>query len=204
VPTFTPVIVVVTVSPIPVAESPVPPPPPAETPVPPPPTSTPVPTLPPSPPPASSLEDLIAYTEVAQPIVEAGLQAAERDGAILEASQEDESALCGDGLNPHPTFLSDAALMHDLVRQLDAIDPPAEAADSVHKPLRDSAELWGQALDNINLSCQTADPVRKGLLRAGAVLQIGGAAVNFRIAADNYILLLIANGLEELAEQLNP
>lgn len=196
--TAIPIIVVVTTTPVPATDVT------PATPAPPPSTATPVPTLPPAPPPASSLEDLVAYAEVVQPILEAGLVAAERDGAILEVSKEDENALCGEGLNPHPTLLADAALMDDLVRQLDAIAPPAGAADSVHKPLRDSAQLWGDALDNINLSCQTADAVGRGLLRAGAVLQVAGAAINFRIAADNFVLLLVANGLEELANQLQP
>jgi len=185
-PTQTPYVIVVTATPLPATVEPVP-------------TATPVPTLPPSVPPVSDLEALMAYAEQVQPLIEAGLAAAERDGQILEAAEQDESAMCGGALNPHPTLVADAALMHDLVRQLDAIAPPPEAADSVHRPLRESANLAGEALDNINRSCQTANELERGLLRAGAVLQVWGAALNLRIAAENFTLLLIANGLEELA-----
>ena len=162
------------------------------------PTATPVPTLPPAAP-SSNLEALAIYAEQIQPIVEAGLAAAERDGAIIEASQEDESALCGEGLTAHPTLAADAALMDDLLSQLQAITPPPEASASVHTQPSDSVRLWGEALDNINASCETDEPVRRGILRAGAVLQAWAAAANFKIAADNFVLLLLANGLEALA-----
>ncbi len=161
------------------------------------PTATPVPTL--APPTSSGdLEALATYAEQVAPIVEAGLAAAERDGAIVQASQEDESALCGEGLSPHPTLAADAELMDDLLSQLQAITPPPEASASVHTPLSDSVRLWGEALDSINASCETDEPVRRGLLRAGAVLQAWGATANFKIAADNFVLLLVANGLEVL------
>ena len=58
--------------------------------------------------------------------------------------------------------------------------------------------LTGDALDNINLSCQTEDPAGQGLLRLGAVLQVDGSMVNFRVAADNFWRLVIVNGLEAI------
>jgi hypothetical protein len=149
--------------------------------------------------PALDPEAFVEYAEAVQPIVEAGMEAVERDGAIIEAAEEDDSALCGEGLNPHPTLAADAILMDDLALQLDAITPPPEAAAAVHTPLRDSVSLFGDALDSINLSCQTEDQIQRGLLRVGAVLQYWGAAVNLRLAAENFVLLLIANGLEALA-----
>jgi hypothetical protein len=115
-----------------------------------------------------------------------------------EASEENPEALCGGGLTPHPTLVADAVLMDDLVNRLNGITPPAEAADQVNKPLVESVRLWGDALDNINLSCQTDDPAAQGLLRLGAVLQLGGSMLNFRIASDNFWRLVIVNGLEAI------
>jgi hypothetical protein len=111
---------------------------------------------------------------------------------------EDPDVLCGEGLTPNPVMVNDAVLMDDLVNRLNSIAPPAEAADSVHKPLVESARLWGDALDSINLSCQTGEAVARGLLRLEAVLQLGGSMLNFRIASDNFWRLAIANGLEAI------
>jgi hypothetical protein len=201
--TPTPIIIVVTATPV-VSPSatlrtgPVEPPLPAE-----PPTA--VPTLPPATPappaqptrPDADFQALVAYAEAIKPILDEGLAAAERDGDILEASEENPDALCGGGLNPHPTLVADAALMDDLMNRLKGITPPAEAANPVHKPLVDSVRLWGDALDSI-LSCQTDDPAAQGLLRLGAVLQLGGSMLNFRIASDNFWRLVIVNGLEAI------
>ena len=115
-----------------------------------------------------------------------------------EASEENPEALCGGELTPHPTLVADAVLMDDLVNRLNGITPPAEAADQVNKPLVESVRLWGDALDNINLSCQTDAPAAQGLLRLGAVLQLGGSMLNFRIASDNFWRLVIVNGLEAI------
>ena len=97
-----------------------------------------------------------------------------------------------------PAVRADVALMDDLVNRLNGIKPPAEAAEPVHKPLVESVRLWGEALDNINLSCQTEDPAGQGLLRLGAVLQLGGSMLNFRIASDNFWRLVVVNGLEAI------
>jgi len=148
--------------------------------------------------PAKDLQALGDYAQALKPILDQAAAAAERDGQILEASKEDPSALCGSGSNPHSTLAADAALMDDLVRQLDGIDPPDEAADTVQKPLADSIRLWGAALDNINRSCQAKDPASQGLLRLGAALQLGGSMVNFRIAAENFWRLVLVNGIEAL------
>ena len=44
----------------------------------------------------------------------------------------------------------------------------------------------------------TDDPAAQGLLRLGAVLQLGGLMLNFRIASDNFWRLVIVNGLEAI------
>jgi hypothetical protein len=140
----------------------------------------------------------VDYAEALKPILDEGLAAAERDRDILEASEGNPDALCGGGLTPHPTLAADAALMDDLVNRLNRITPPAEATESVHKPLAECVRLWGDALDTINLSCQTDDPAAQGSLRLGAVLQLGGSMLNFRIASDNFWRLVVVNGLEAI------
>ena len=179
----TPIVIVVTATPA-LPE----PPPPA-------PTPTPVPPIQPTGA-ADDFQALVTYAEAIKPILDEGLAAAERDGEILEASEENPDALCGGELIAHSALVADAALMEDLVNRLKGITPPAEAADLVHKPLVESVRLWGDALDNINLSCQTGDPAAQGLLRLGAILQLGGSMLNFRIASDNFWRLVIVNGLE--------
>jgi hypothetical protein len=182
-PTPTPVVIVVTATPAP--PEPTAPPP------------TPVPPIEPAEA-ASDFQALVAYAEAVKPILDEGLAAAERDGQIMEASEQNPDQLCGGRNTPHPTLAADAALMDDLTQQLSDISPPPEAATAVHEPLVDSLRLWGEALDNINLSCQTDEPVRQGVLRLGAVLQVGGSMLNFHIAGDNFWRLMLVNGLEEI------
>ncbi len=187
-PTSTPIVIGVTATPLP----------------PEPPTS--VPTLPPATPvpraehtnPAAGFQALLSYAQAIEPILHEGLAAAERDGDILQASEQNPDTLCGGGFTPHPTLAADAALMDDLVNRLNQITPPADAAESVHRPLVESVRLWGEALDNINLSCQSNDPAGQGLLRLGAVLQLGGSMLNFHIASDNFWRLVVVNGLEAI------
>lgn len=147
---------------------------------------------------SSDLQALVVYAETIKPILDEGLAAAERDGQILEASENNPEQLCGGENMPHPTLAADAALMDELKMRLDGIVPPPEAATAVHRPLVDSLRLWGEALDNINLSCQTDQPVRQGVLRLGAVLQVGGSMLNFHIAGDNFWRLVLVNGIEEI------
>ncbi|MAT98397.1 MAG: hypothetical protein CL608_14735 [Anaerolineaceae bacterium] len=162
-----------------------------------------VPTLPPIEPPefspdATNLTALSAYAEEVKPILEEGLTAAERDGQILEAGKNDPAALCGGSRVAYPTFVADAALMDRLHRELQQIEAPAETARQIHKPLSDSIKLWGEALDNLNNSCETAVPTERDLLRLGASLQAGGAILNFHVASDNFWRLVVVYGLEAI------
>ncbi|TET49425.1 MAG: hypothetical protein E3J64_09680 [Anaerolineales bacterium] len=76
-----------------------------------------------------------------------------------------------------------------------------QTSASVHTPLGDSARLWREALDKINTSQETQRAIQRELLRAGAVLQAWGAAANFKIAADSFVPLLLADGLEALVSR---
>ena len=133
-----------------------------------------------------------------EPILEDGLQAAERDGQILEAGNADPAALCGGNRVAHPTLVADAAIMANLITTLQQIEAPSETAVQIHKPLTDSITLWGEALTNLNKSCETAVAAERDLLRLGATLQLGGAILNFHIATDNFWRLAIVYGLEAI------
>lgn len=165
-----------------------------------------VPSVPPAPPlptlPSSvavgEFQALATYAEAIKPILEEGLGAAERDGAILQAGENDPSALCGGHLVAHPTLLADAAIMHRLSGELERVSVPASAQQPVHRPLTDSVRLWAEALDNINQSCLSSNEAEQNLLRLGAGLQLGGSLINFRVAHDNFWRLVIVNGLETI------
>ncbi|WP_420629108.1 hypothetical protein [Candidatus Leptofilum sp.] len=168
---------------------------------PPAPSPTAVPTLPPVELPEIALNDtnlalLSAYAEEVKPILEEGLTVAERDGQILEAGKENPEALCGGSQVAHPTFVADAAVMDRLLTELEQVEAPGETAAAIHKPLTESLRLWGEALDNLNKSCETAVAVERDLLRVGASLQAGGAILNFHVASDNFWRLLVVYGLE--------
>lgn len=185
--TATPVTIVVTATPAPAEPLP-------------PPSPTPVPVIQPDET-ASDFQALVDYAEAIKPIIDEGLAAAERDGDILEASKQNPEALCGGAGSPQPTLAGDAVRMEDLADRLKRITPPAEADQAIHKPLLESIRLWGEALDNINQSCQTGDQLAQGLMRLEAVVQLGGAMLNFRVASDNFWRLVLINGLEEVIGQ---
>ena len=167
------------------------------------PSPTAVPTLPPidlpeTAPDNTNLTALSAYAETVKPILEEGLTAAERDGQILEAGKADPAALCGGNQTAHPTLVADAAVMDRLLVDLQKIEAPAETAVQIHRPLTDSVKLWGEALDNLNKSCETAVAAERDLLRLGASLQAGGAILNFHVASDNFWRLVVVYGLEAI------
>jgi hypothetical protein len=143
-----------------------------------------------------------AYAEAILPLVQEALRAAERDGAVLEAAENNPEALCGGVGRPHPQLTADAALMADIRSRLDAISAPASAVEVVHEPLLKSVRLWNEALDDLNRACGTDEPLRQGLERIGAVAKMGGAILSFQRARDGFSRLLLAEGLEELAAAL--
>lgn len=146
----------------------------------------------------TNLTALTTYAEEIKPILEEGLTAADRDGQILEQGKNNPAALCGGNQVAHPTFVADAALMARLKMSLQNIHAPAETAVQVHKPLTDSIALWGEALNNLNKSCETAVAAERDLLRLGASLQLGAAIINFQVASDNFWHLVVVYGLEAI------
>jgi hypothetical protein len=148
---------------------------------------------------SAELQALTQYAQVVGPFLQEAGPAAERDSAILQSYETDPLAICGSGwLNPHPTLVADAALMHNIAAQLGQLTPPEIAAETVHIPLTNSATLWAEALDNINQSCTTDVAVSRNLLQAGALLQLSGAVLNFSGAHHAFWKLVVENGLEAL------
>ena len=89
------------------------------------------------------------------------------------------------------------AVDHPLYSILHDSPNPLMTAFEFREALMGHLTLWGNALDNINLSCQK-EPNARGLLRLGATLQLGGSLLNFRIASDNFWRLVLMNGIEAI------
>ncbi len=147
---------------------------------------------------AAQLQALIEYAQSIKPMLDEGVAAAQRDGQILEQSKADPGALCAGAGAPHPTLEADARLTENLARQLRQVQPTAETARLVHRPLLESFTLWGEALDNINRSCRAPNQAERELRRLGAGLQLAGSMLNFHVASDNFWRLVLVNGLEAL------
>jgi len=183
----------------PIPTQPVPPPPfhgaaspppsrPTVTPfVPPPPPAT-----PPSAPPADSdLQALIDYANTMQPLlVEAG-ELVERDGEILKVAEEGNDALLCNG-----RLAADNVAMADVPRRVRAITPPADAA-VIHDLLLRSGDAWTEALDKIELFCDT----RNELYKIPAVLKFWEAGATLQDAVNRLWLLLVAEGIEDWVQR---
>lgn len=185
--------------PIPWAEeTPTPPPPPTFTSAPPPaPTVTPyIPppppaTLPGVPPPGSDLQALVTYANEMQPLlVEAG-ELVERDGEILKEAEEGNDAVLCDG-----RLAADNLAMEDVLRSVRAITLPPEAA-VIHDLVLRSGDAWTEALDNVELFCETGSE----LYKIPAVLKFWEAGATLQDAANRFWLLLVAKGVEDWVQR---
>jgi hypothetical protein len=151
---------------------------------------------------SAEFEELVAYARLVQPLLETGLRTAERDRLVLEGARDEPGKLCGGEGKAHPTLEADAAGMAELAKVLEAIDAPAPAASFVHRPLVESAKLWSKALGEINESCKIDAPIRQGLQRAGAAIQLGASLLQFGAAREGFERLFVSYGLGALIEGL--
>ncbi len=152
--------------------------------------------------PSAAAGTMASYAQTVLPWVREALEAAQRDGQVVEDAQNDPEKLCGLGGQPHPDLAADARLMADLRARLETVTPPANARDVVHDPLLESMRLWGEGLDDLNGACATGEPFKQGLERAGAVVKLGGAILAFQSARAGFQRLLVAEGLGALADAL--
>lgn len=174
--------------------------------------------------PESLVAPLLAYTNTISDILEAGQAALQRQIPLLSAAgivpatmlQEldtdvvgiitplapDAEAVCGGPQTAHPTLIADAVLMQALHAQLSAITPPQQAANWVHRPLLNCLAQWGDALEKINASCETAATGERQQLRAAGGLALGEAYVNFMFAGVAAQQLFVWSGLIDAAEAI--
>jgi hypothetical protein len=172
----------------------------------PPPTPSPVPMWTPAPqpsapappsatsaPPASGdLAALIEYLLALQPSLEQALTIAQQDGEIVQASDEakDDSLLCDGRLSSH------AGDMAAVVAEIQALSPPAEAAE-IHRLLLESGTAWAEALGQIDQFCRTGQQIYK----LPALLKFGEAIIKFQDAYNRFWALIVAQGLEEWVQR---
>lgn len=169
-------------------ESPLPSPPPTVTPFP----TPPPPRTPPLAPPADSdLQALVAYANAMQPLLTEAGELLERDGEILQASEGGNDAVLCDG-----RLAADNAAMVEILRSVRAITPPADAT-VIHNLVLRSGDAWTEALDNIELFCDTD----KQLYKIPAVLKFWEAAATLQDAANRFWLLLVAEGVEDWVQR---
>lgn len=126
-----------------------------------------------------------------QPLLETGGELVQRDGEILEASEGGNNAVLCDG-----RLAADNTSMADIVRQVRAIHPPANAA-AIHDLVLRSGDSWTEALDNVEQFCSSG----KQLFKIPAVLKFWEAAATLQDAANRFWLLLIAEGVEDWVQR---
>jgi hypothetical protein len=134
----------------------------------------------------TSLRELITYANLMGPLLgEAGILL-ERDGAILEESQDGNDAVLCDG-----RLVADNALMKQITGQVRTIASP-ESASKIHELTLQSAESWTEALDEIEKFCSSGN----GLYKVSAAAKFWQAALTFQDAGNRLWLLIASEGLE--------
>lgn len=158
----------------------------------------------PPPPPGVTVDELTALTDYAQaalPIVVLALGAADRNTQAFQAARGAPDTLCAPGSVPSPRadLVADAGLLRRLIGDLQAISPPPAADLPVHQPLLESMELWATAVEAVNASCATDQPLEQGARRIEAAVRLGAAVLSFQTARANFRSLLVDYGQESLA-----
>lgn len=153
----------------------------------PPPPATPPSELPPD----DDLRALVAYANAVQPLLEEAGVLVERDSEILEQAQEGNDGVLCDG-----RLVADNAAMQDVLRGVEAITPPPDAA-VIHDLVLRSDEAWTEALDNVELFCETGNE----LYKIPAALKVYEAGATLQDAANRFALLLAAKGVEDWVQR---
>ena len=141
--------------------------------------------MPAAPPASVESQNLVSYANQLQPILEEILEIAQRDGQILEDSEDNDSVLCDGRLS------ADNLAMQAHLIQIDGLTPPSNGAQ-IHELMVRSGDSWGEAMENVELFCDTGN----GLYKIPAALKFWESAALFQEAANRFWLLLISEGLE--------
>jgi hypothetical protein len=134
---------------------------------------------------------VVDYANAMQPLLERGAALVKRDGEILEASEGGNDAVLCDG-----RLAADNATMSDILQRAKAVSPPDDAA-VIHNLVLRSGDFWTEALDNVELFCDTGQQ----LYKIPAVLKFWEAAATLQDAANRFWLLLIAKGVEDWVQR---
>jgi hypothetical protein len=161
------------------------------------PTGTSVPTpLPPASTPEdlpsdADLRELVLYANAMQPyLAEAGLLL-ERDGQILKEAEAGNDAVLCDG-----KLEDDNRSMKAILDGVSAITPPSPAA-RIHDLVVESGEAWTEALDNVDLFCESGNQFYK----VPAALKFWEAAAKLQDAGNRFWLLVVAEGVEDWVQR---
>jgi hypothetical protein len=133
----------------------------------------------------------VDYANAMQPLLEEAAKLVERDGDIVKASEGGNDAVLCDG-----RLAADNVAMGDVLRQVQTINPPADAA-VIHDLVLRSGDAWTEALDNVDLFCNTGNQ----LYKIPAVLKYWEAAATLQDAANRFWLLLLAKGVEDWVQR---
>lgn len=150
------------------------------------PTPLPIVNTPPELPGSSDLRALIAYANIVLPLMQNAGILLERDGAILEASQDGNDDVLCDGRLP-----ADNGAMKAIVSSMRAIQPPSKAG-RIHELLLKSGDSWTDALDDVERFCSTGN----ALYKVSAVANFWQAAFNFQDAGNRFWLLVMSEGID--------
>jgi hypothetical protein len=161
------------------------------------PTPTPVPK---PPPPASipaelpeqtDLQMLVLYINAMNPMIDQASAILERDGEILQAAEQgDDEVLCDGRLK------EDNEAIKLILVNIDDLTPPPDAA-VIHNLVLESGEAWIEAMDNVELFCDTGNALHK----IPAALKFWEAATKLQDAGNRFWLLILAKGVEDWVQR---
>jgi hypothetical protein len=163
--------------------------------------TNPSPTPVPKPPPPASipaelpeqtdLQILVLYINAMNPMIDQASAILERDGEILQAAEQgDDEVLCDGRLK------EDNEAIKLILVNIDDLTPPPDAA-VIHNLVLESGEAWIEAMDNVELFCDTGNALHK----IPAALKFWEAATKLQDAGNRFWLLILAKGVEDWVQR---
>jgi len=135
---------------------------------------------------SSELQALIFYANAMQPLLNDAGILLERDGAILEASQDGNDEVLCDG-----RLAADNGVMKGIVSNFSAIQAPS-SAERIHELVLKSGDSWTDALDDVENFCGSGN----ALYKVSAAAKFWQAALTFQDAGNRFWLLVMSQGID--------
>jgi hypothetical protein len=135
---------------------------------------------------SSELQALIAYANAMAPLISDAGILLERDGAILEASQDGNDDVLCDG-----RLAADNGVMKGIVANIRAIQSPAKS-ERIHELVIKSGDAWTEALDEVENFCSTGN----ALYKVSAAAKFWQAALTFQDAGNRFWMLVMSQGID--------